>query len=85
MRLHGGWASSRQLTRHIENINEMAAHLNRAQKEQTKGSEQVLKAIETIKTVSETQSRSVKNLEEAIEVLKSQADVLRGEVRRFRV
>lgn len=76
---------SKQLTRSIENINEMVTHLNRAQKEQTRGSEQVLKAIETIKTVSEAQNRSVKSLEEAIETLRQQADVLRGEVRRFRV
>jgi methyl-accepting chemotaxis protein len=76
---------SKQLTRSIENINEMAAHLNRAQREQTRGSEQVLKAIEAIKTVSDAQNRSVKQLEEAIETLRSQADVLRGEVRRFRV
>ncbi len=76
---------SKQLTRSIENINEMAAHLNRAQKEQTRGSEQVLKAIEAIKSVSEAQNKSVKQLEEAIETLRSQADVLRGEVRRFRV
>jgi methyl-accepting chemotaxis protein len=76
---------SKQLTRSIENINEMAAHLNRAQREQSRGSEQVLKAIETIKTVSEAQNKSVKQLEEAIEALRRQADVLRGEVRRFRV
>jgi methyl-accepting chemotaxis protein len=78
---HGG----KQITRSIENINEMVTHLNRAQKEQTRGSEQVLKAIETIKTVSDQQNRSVKQLEEAIETLRQQADVLRGEVRRFRV
>jgi methyl-accepting chemotaxis protein len=76
---------SKQITRSIENINEMVTHLNRAQKEQTRGSEQVLKAVETIKTVAEAQNRSVKQLEEAIETLRKQADVLRGEVRRFRV
>jgi methyl-accepting chemotaxis protein len=76
---------SKQINRSIESINEMVTHLNRAQKEQTRGSEQVLAAIETIKTVSEQQNRSVKGLEEAIETLRVQADVLRGEVRRFRV
>ncbi len=78
---HGG----KQISRSIENINEMVGHLNRAQKEQTRGTEQVLKAIETIRQVSDTQNRSVKQLEEAIETLRNQADVLRGEVRRFRV
>ena len=76
---------SKQISRSIENINEMVTHLNRAQKEQTRGTEQVLKAVEAIKSVSETQTRSVKQLEEAIDTLRQQADVLRGEVRRFRV
>jgi len=78
---HGG----KQISRSIENINEMVGHLNRAQKEQTRGSEQTLKAIETIRSVADSQNRSVKQLEEAIETLRNQADVLRGEVRRFRV
>ncbi len=76
---------SKQISRSIENINEMVTHLNRAQKEQTRGSEQVLKAIETIKSVAEQQNRSVKQLEEAIETLRQQGEVLRGEIRRFRV
>ncbi|XXF76741.1 HAMP domain-containing methyl-accepting chemotaxis protein [Myxococcaceae bacterium GXIMD 01537] len=76
---------SKQITRSIESINEMVTHLNRAQKEQMKGSEQVLKAVETIKGVSEHQTRSVRQLEEAIDGLQKQAEVLRAEVRRFRV
>jgi methyl-accepting chemotaxis protein len=76
---------SKQISRSIENINEMATHLNRAQKEQTRGTEQVLKAVDTIKTVAEQQNKSVNALEEAIETLRQQADVLRGEIRRFRV
>lgn len=76
---------SKQITKAIENIGEMVTHLNQAQKDQTKGSEQVLRAVEAIKTVSEHQTRSVRQLEEAIELLKKQAEVLREEVRRFRV
>jgi methyl-accepting chemotaxis protein len=76
---------SRQITRSIENINEMVTHLNRAQKEQTKGSEQVLKAVEAIKGVSEHQTRLVKALEEAIDSLQRQSEVLRSEMRRFKV
>jgi methyl-accepting chemotaxis protein len=76
---------SKQITKSIESINEMVTHLNRAQKEQTKGSEQVLQAVEAIKTVSEHQTRSVKQLEDAIENLQLQAEVLRAEVRRFKV
>ncbi len=76
---------SKQITKSIENISEMVTHLKQAQKDQTKSSEQVLRAVETIKTVSEHQTRSVRQLEEAIESLKQQAEVLRAEVRRFRV
>ena len=76
---------SRQISRSIENINEMVTHLNRAQKEQTKGSEQVLKAVEAIKGVCEHQMKTVRQLEEAIDSLQRQAEVLRAEVRRFRV
>ncbi len=76
---------SRQITRAIENISEMVNHLNRAQKEQTKGSEQVMQAVESIKGVAEAQNHSMKELEAAIESLGVQADVLRGEVTRFKV
>ena len=75
---------SRQITRAIESISEMVHHLNRAQKEQTKGSEQVMTAVVQIKQVAEAQTGSVRELEAAIVDLASQADVLRGEVRRFR-
>lgn len=76
---------SRQITRAIENISEMVHHLHRAQKDQTRGSEQVMQAVESIKNVAEAQNRSMKELESAIESLGVQADVLRGEVTRFKV
>ncbi|HLT30937.1 MAG TPA: HAMP domain-containing methyl-accepting chemotaxis protein [Myxococcaceae bacterium] len=76
---------SRQITRSIEKVNEMVTHLNRAQKEQTLGSEQVMKAVERIKVVGEQQLRGVRQLEQALETLQQQAEVLRAEVRRFRV
>jgi methyl-accepting chemotaxis protein len=63
----------------------MVHHLNRAQKEQTKGSEQVMTAVVQIRQVAEAQSASVRELEAAIVDLATQAEVLRGEVRRFRV
>jgi methyl-accepting chemotaxis protein len=76
---------SKQITRSIESISEMVHHLNRAQKEQTKGSEQVMTAVVQIRQVAEAQSASVRELEAAIVDLATQAEVLRGEVRRFRV
>jgi len=76
---------SKQITRAIESISEMVHHLNRAQKEQTKGSEQVMTAVVQIKQVAEAQTHSVRELEAAIVDLASQAEVLRGEVRRFKV
>ena len=63
----------------------MVTHLNRAQKEQTKGSENVLRAVEAIKGVSDHQTRSVKAFEEAIDSLQRQSEVLRAESRRFKV
>ena len=76
---------SKQITRAIESISEMVHHLNRAQKEQTKGSEQVMTAVVQIKQVTEAQTHSVRELESAIVDLTTQAEVLRGEVRRFRL
>jgi methyl-accepting chemotaxis protein len=63
----------------------MVHHLNRAQKEQTKGSEQVMTAVVQIKQVAEAQTHSVRDLEAAIAELANQADTLRGEVRRFKI
>ncbi len=76
---------SKQITRAIESISEMVHHLNRAQKEQTKGSEQVMTAVVQIKQVAEAQTHSVRELEAAIVDLASQAEALRGEVRKFKV
>jgi methyl-accepting chemotaxis protein len=76
---------SKQITRAIESISEMVHHLNRAQKEQTKGSEQVMTAVVQIKQVAEGQTHSVRELEAAIVDLASQAETLRGEVRKFKV
>jgi methyl-accepting chemotaxis protein len=45
----------------------------------------VMTAVVQIKQVAEAQTHSVRELEAAIEDLASQAEVLRGEVRRFRV
>jgi methyl-accepting chemotaxis protein len=76
---------SKQITKSIESISEMVHHLNRAQKEQTKGSEQVMSAVVQIKQVAEAQTHSARELEGAIADLAGQADVLRGEVKRFQI
>ncbi len=75
---------SKQITKAIESISDMVHHLNRAQKEQTRGSEQVMGAVVQIKQVAEAQNLSARDLEKAIADLAAQAEVLRGEVRRFR-
>ena len=49
------------------------------------GHSSINSAVEAIKSVTEHQGRSVRQLEEAIESLQKQAEVLRSEVRRFRV
>jgi methyl-accepting chemotaxis protein len=76
---------SKQITKAIESISEMVNHLNRAQKDQTKGSELVMGAVEQIKKVAETQTHSVRDLEASITDLAQQADVLRAEVKRFKM
>jgi len=76
---------SKQVTRSIESISEMVNHLNRAQKEQTRGSEAVMVAVRQIREVAEGQGTSVRELETAIRDLAGQADVLRAEVRKFKV
>ena len=76
---------SRQITKSIESISEMVNHLNRAQKDQTRGSELVMRAVEQIRQVAEAQGTSVRDLEASIVDLARQADVLRAEVKRFKM
>jgi methyl-accepting chemotaxis protein len=76
---------SKQITKAIESISEMVNSLNRAQKEQTKGSELVMRAVDQIKQVAEAQTYSVRDLESAILDLASHSDVLRTEVKRFKL
>ncbi len=76
---------SKQVRDSTENISEMVRQLNKAQKEQTMGAEQVMLAIESIKEVADNQNMAVKDLESAVDELTGQADVLRGEVKRFKV
>jgi methyl-accepting chemotaxis protein len=75
---------SKQISRSIGSIGEMVNRLNRAQKDQTRGAEAVLAAVRQIREVAEAQRGQVRELEAAIRDLGAQADVLRGEVRRFR-
>ena len=78
-------AGSRLITRGLEAMRERVLQLDRAQREQTRGSSVVLKTLEAIRGVSEEQARTVRQLEEAIARLQEEAEVLRGEVRRFRL
>ncbi len=78
-------AGSRLITRGLEAMRERVLMLERAQREQTRGSAVVLKTMEAIRGVSEEQARTVRQLEEAIARLQEEAEVLRGEVRRFRL
>jgi len=76
---------SKQITKAIESISEMVNHLNRAQKDQARGSEQVMEAVVQIQQVAEAQTYSVRDLEAAIVDLATQAQVLRGETKKFKV
>jgi len=76
---------SKQITKAIESISEMVNHLNRAQKDQARGSDEVVQAVSQIQNVAEAQTYSVRELESAIVDLASQAQVLRGEMKKFKV
>ncbi len=76
---------SRQITKAIGSISEMVNHINLAQKEQTRSSDQVMSAVVQIKQVAEAQNASVRELESAIADLVSQAQILGGEVKRFKL
>jgi methyl-accepting chemotaxis protein len=78
-------AGSRLVTRGLEAMRERVQQLERAQREQTRGSSVVQKTLEAIRGVSEEQARTVRQLEEAIARLQEEAEVLRSEVRRFRL
>ncbi len=76
---------SSQIGRSIEHINDLVTSLNRAQSEQVQVSQHVLLQVGAIRDVAEAQERGARNFELAIETLRQQADVLRGEIRKFRV
>ncbi len=76
---------SKQITQAIETISEMVNHLHRAQKDQMKGSDLVMTAVDQIRGVAEAQTHAVGDLEASIADLAEQAGVLRAEVKRFRV
>ncbi|HTP50623.1 MAG TPA: HAMP domain-containing methyl-accepting chemotaxis protein [Anaeromyxobacteraceae bacterium] len=76
---------SKQITKAIESISEMVNHLNRAQKDQARGSEKVMEAVVQIQQVAEAETYSVRELESAIVDLAGQAQVLRGEMKKFKV
>ena len=77
--------ASKHIIRSIEQINGMAGNVSRAQREQAERTAPVLAALETIRGTSESQNRSMVDLEQVIAALKQHAEVLRAEVKRFRV
>ena len=68
-----------------ENISEMVSHLNTAQREQTKGAEQVLQAVEQIRQIDEENQRSTQEMDQTVSTLTEQSEMLQKEVVRFRV
>jgi methyl-accepting chemotaxis protein len=62
----------------------MVKSLAVAQKEQTMGAEQVLRAVEAIKDVAEGQSSAVHELESALATLQRHAGSLTTAVQQFR-
>jgi len=76
---------SKHAIKSIEQINDMASLVNRAQKQQTERTAPVLSALETIRGTSEGQNQSMAELEDSIRALQRESEILRGEVKRFRL
>lgn len=76
---------SRQVIQAIEEISEMVSQVNNAQQMQTRSSEDVLQAVQLIHEVCADQDASVRELDQAIYSLQTQAEELSVEIQRFKV
>jgi len=76
---------SSELASAMKRIVELVDDLNAARREQAVGSERILETLQAMRAVADGQTRSVEDLEEALELLELQADQLGAEMERFRL
>ena len=62
--------------RSIESISEMVSHLHTAQREQTKGGDQILQAIEALRELARNQESRLGEFHRSIEVISRTAEAL---------
>ena len=74
---------SRLITKSIENITDMLYSINMSQQEHKKSSTQIVQLMERIKVVSQENTDSVSALTQVVEILASESDVLRDEMKNF--
>jgi methyl-accepting chemotaxis protein len=76
---------SRQINEVVAQVNDRARSILSATKEQSKGSEMIVAAAENIRQVTQQNQALASEVKQAVEILKRQAELLRTEVKRFKV
>ena len=74
---------SKQINEAVENMNQKVHAIVKATKEQSIGSEQIVTSVEKIRDITQENIGSFSDIKEKIEYLIKQAEVLKGEVKRF--
>jgi methyl-accepting chemotaxis protein len=67
----------------VENVNQKVHAIVKATKEQSIGSEQIVASVEKIRNITQENIKSFSEIKERIEYLSKQAELLKGEVKRF--
>lgn len=74
---------SKQINDAVENVNQKVHTIVKATKEQSIGSEQIVASVEKIRNITQENIKSFSEIKDRIEYLSKQADLLKGEVKRF--
>ncbi len=77
--------STSRITRSVTSIKEMVGRLSAAQSEQTRAAEATAEAVNVIEGIATEQSTSVRDLDQAMAVLRQRAEALHQAMRQFRV
>ncbi len=74
---------SKQINDAVENVNQKVHAIVKATKEQSIGSEQIVTSVEKIRNITQDNIKFSSEIKERIEYLIKQAELLKGEVKRF--
>jgi methyl-accepting chemotaxis protein len=73
------------ISKSIENITDMLANINTAQKEQRKASEQVVRSMDRIRQISQESVESTARLDQVIKRLEEEAERLKTQISQFQI